>query len=134
MLVEDETGDVLLVFFLANHQWIARSLPVGARRWVSGKLELWDGHRQMVHPDRILDAEGFAKMAPVEPVYPATEGLTQRMISKAVEGGAGAPPRAAGMADAAGSDLIRRRAAPRASPAGARRDWPGHAGPRTPRL
>ena len=86
VLVEDETGDVLLVFFLANHQWIARSLPVGARRWVSGKLELWDGHRQMVHPDRILDAEGFAKMAPVEPVYPATEGLTQRAISKAVEG------------------------------------------------
>jgi ATP-dependent DNA helicase RecG len=86
VLVEDETGDVLLVFFLANHQWIERSLPVGARRWVSGKLELWDGHRQIVHPDRILDAEGFAKMAPVEPVYPATEGLTQRVLAKAVDG------------------------------------------------
>ena len=86
VLVEDETGDVLLVFFLANHQWIERSLPVGARRWVSGKLELWDGHRQMVHPDRVLDAEGFAKMAPVEPVYPATEGLSQRVLAKAVDG------------------------------------------------
>ncbi|MGO9672997.1 MAG: ATP-dependent DNA helicase RecG, partial [Methylocella sp.] len=86
VLVEDETGDVLLVFFLANHQWIERSLPVGARRWISGKLELWDGHRQMVHPDRILDAEGFAKMAPVEPVYAATEGLTQRVLAKAVDG------------------------------------------------
>ncbi len=86
VLVEDETGDVLLVFFLANHQWIERSLPVGARLWISGRLELWDGHRQMVHPDRILDAEGFAKMAPVEPVYPATEGLSQRVLSKAIEG------------------------------------------------
>jgi ATP-dependent DNA helicase RecG len=85
VLLEDETGDVLLVFFLANPQWIEKSLPVGARRWVSGRLELWDGHRQMVHPDRILDAEGFAKLAPVEPVYPATEGLSQRVLAKAIQ-------------------------------------------------
>ncbi len=86
VLVEDETGDVLLVFFLANHQWIEKSLPVGARRWISGKLELWEGHRQMVHPDRILDAEGFSKLAPVEPVYPLTEGLSQRLLAKAIDG------------------------------------------------
>src|SRR5450631_2060152 len=83
VLVEDDTGDVLLVFFLANHGWIEKSLPLGATRWISGKLELWDGHRQMVHPDRVLDAEGFAKMAPVEPVYPSTEGLFQRTLGKA---------------------------------------------------
>ena len=86
VLVEDGSGDVLLVFFLANPQWIERSLPLGATRWISGKLELWDGHRQMVHPDRVLDAEGFAKMAPVEPVYPSTEGLFQRTLGKAVDG------------------------------------------------
>ncbi|PNG24477.1 ATP-dependent DNA helicase RecG [Methylocella silvestris] len=86
VLVEDETGDILLVFFLTNHKWIERSLPVGAKRWVSGKLELWDGHRQMVHPDRVLDAEGLAKMAAVEPVYPLTDGLSQRLLSRAMEG------------------------------------------------
>jgi ATP-dependent DNA helicase RecG len=86
VLVEDDTGDVLLVFFLANHAWIEKSLPLGATRWISGKLELWDGHRQMVHPDRVLDAEGFNKMAPVEPVYPSTEGLFQRTLGKAVDG------------------------------------------------
>jgi|SRR5579875_49970 ATP-dependent DNA helicase RecG len=83
VLVEDDTGDVLLVFFLANHAWIEKSLPPGAARWVSGKLELWEGHRQMVHPDRVCDAEGFAKMALVEPVYPSTEGLFQRTIARA---------------------------------------------------
>ena len=31
VLVEDETGDLLLVFFLANHQWIERCC-----RWASG--------------------------------------------------------------------------------------------------
>src|SRR5664279_224641 len=86
VLVEDDTGDVLLVFFLANHAWIEKSLPLGTTRWISGKLELWDGHRQMVHPDRVLDAEGFAKMAAVEPVYPSTEGLFQRTLGKAVDG------------------------------------------------
>jgi len=85
VLVEDETGDVLLVFFLTNAAWIERSLPCGAKRWVSGKLELWDGHRQMVHPDRVLDAQALAAMPPVEPVYPATEGLSQRQIGKAIE-------------------------------------------------
>ncbi|MCI0467120.1 MAG: ATP-dependent DNA helicase RecG [Beijerinckiaceae bacterium] len=85
VLIEDDTGDVLLVFFLANYQWIEKSLPAGATRWISGKLELWDGHRQIVHPDRVLDAEGFAKMAPVEPVYPSTEGLFQRTLSRAIE-------------------------------------------------
>jgi ATP-dependent DNA helicase RecG len=84
VLVEDDTGDVLLVFFLANHDWIEKSLPPGATRWISGKLELWDGHRQMVHPDRVLDAEGFAKMAPVEPVYPSTEGLFQKTLGRAI--------------------------------------------------
>jgi ATP-dependent DNA helicase RecG len=85
VLVEDETGDVLLVFFLANPQWIERSLPLGAKRWISGKLELWEGHRQMVHPDRVLDAEGLAKMAPVEPVYALTEGLFPKILGKAID-------------------------------------------------
>ncbi|MDB5508145.1 MAG: ATP-dependent helicase RecG [Hyphomicrobiales bacterium] len=86
VLVEDDTGDLLLVFFLANHNWIERSLPIGATRWVSGKLELWDGHLQMVHPDKVLDEAGLAKLPPVEPVYGLTEGLGQRAVQKAVEG------------------------------------------------
>jgi ATP-dependent DNA helicase RecG len=86
VLVEDETGDVLLVFFLANPAWIEKSLPVGARRFISGKLELWDGHRQMVHPDRVVDAEGLATMHLVEPVYGLTEGLAPRALAKFIGG------------------------------------------------
>src|SRR3984893_9170267 len=85
VLVEDETGDVLLVFFLANHHWIEKSLPLGETRWISGKLELWDGHRQIVHPNRVVDSEGFARTAPVEPVYPSTEGLLQKTLGRAID-------------------------------------------------
>ncbi len=86
VLVEDDTGDVELVFFLANTEWIKKRLPVGATRWVSGKLEMWDGHFQMVHPDRVMDAEELAKMPAVEPVYGLTEGLYPRTVAKAAQG------------------------------------------------
>jgi ATP-dependent DNA helicase RecG len=83
VLVEDETGDVELVFFLANHDWIARALPVGEKRWISGKLDLWEGHLQMVHPDRIMTDAEASKLPPAEPVYPSTEGLQQRVLQRA---------------------------------------------------
>ncbi len=86
VLIEDETGDVELVFFLANPDWIERSLPIGATRSVSGKLELYDGRRQMVHPDRVLDEAGLAKLPPVEAVHGLTEGLQARYVQRAVEG------------------------------------------------
>ncbi len=85
VLVEDDTGDVQLVFFRNNQAWVEKALPLGALRWISGRLELWDGHRQMVHPDRILDEEGVARLRPVEPVYGLVEGLFQRNVIKAVE-------------------------------------------------
>ncbi|MBM3609220.1 MAG: ATP-dependent DNA helicase RecG, partial [Alphaproteobacteria bacterium] len=86
VLVEDDTGDVQLVFFLANRDWIEKMLPLGAKRWISGKLELWDGYRQIVHPDRVVDDEGFARLPPVEPQYGLTEGLYQRNVQRAIEG------------------------------------------------
>ena len=86
VLIEDETGDVELVFFLANVEWIKKKLPLGETRWVSGKLELWDGHRQMIHPDKVMDEHEFARMPAVEPVYSLTEGLYARVVQKAALG------------------------------------------------
>lgn len=83
VLVEDDTGDIELVFFLANPDWIERSLPVGATRWISGRIELYDGRRQMVHPDRVLDEAGLAKLPPFEAVYGLTEGLQSRYVLRA---------------------------------------------------
>jgi ATP-dependent DNA helicase RecG len=85
VLVEDDTGDMQLVFFHSNVAWIEKSLPVGEIRWISGRLELYEGHLQMTHPDKVLDAGGLARLAPVEPVYFLTEGLYQRNVARAVE-------------------------------------------------
>jgi ATP-dependent DNA helicase RecG len=86
VLVEDATGDVQLVFFLSNHAWVEKALPLGSKRWVSGKIELWDGHLQMVHPDRVLDQKGLATLTLVDPVYGLTEGLYPRVFARALDG------------------------------------------------
>lgn len=93
VLVEDSSGDCLLVFFLANHSWIEHALPLGAQRYVSGKIELWDGYRQIVHPDKVLDEAGLARMPPIEPIYALTDGLFQGMVVKAVAGALARAPK-----------------------------------------
>ncbi|RZK91005.1 MAG: ATP-dependent DNA helicase RecG, partial [Methylobacterium sp.] len=82
VLVEDETGDITLVFFGMPAARVEKMLPLGSHRYVTGRIDLWDGSRQMVHPSRIVDAEGLAALPSVEPVYGATEGLTSRAIGK----------------------------------------------------
>jgi ATP-dependent DNA helicase RecG len=84
VLVEDETGDVTLVFFNLPRQRIEQMLPLGARRLVSGTIELWDGHRQMVHPARIMDERQAAEMPASEAVYGLTEGVSSRLIGRYV--------------------------------------------------
>jgi ATP-dependent DNA helicase RecG len=82
VLVEDATGDISLVFFGMPRARIEKMLPLGAHRYISGRIDLWDGTRQMVHPARIVDEAGLAALPAVEVIYGATEGLTSRAISK----------------------------------------------------
>ena len=82
ILVEDETGDVTLVFFHADVRHLLQTLPIGAYRIVSGKLELWEGMRQMVHPDRLLDPAQAATLPTIEPVYGLTEGVGPRVMAR----------------------------------------------------
>lgn len=79
---DDAGQDLTLVFFRAHEAWIAGQLPLGERRVLSGKLELFDGHAQMVHPDHVLP-EGQPLPAGFEPLYPLSAGLTQRMMARA---------------------------------------------------
>lgn len=81
--VTDGTTPFLLVFFHAHDDWLRRALPAGARRVVSGKLELFDGIAQIVHPDHIVTPEEARTIPPFEPVYPLTQGVTQRIMARA---------------------------------------------------
>ena len=82
----DETGEIALVFFSARADWLTKLLPEGEVRWVSGRVEWFNGAPQMVHPDHVVSEAEFATLPLVEPVYPQTEGLTSRAIARAVKG------------------------------------------------
>ena len=83
--VFDDTGEMTLAFFKPRPDYLMRLLPPGERRHVSGTAALYDGMLQMVHPDRVVDDEGFAKLPLVEPVYPLTEGLALGAVRKAAD-------------------------------------------------
>ena len=81
--VRDAKLEFQLVFFHARADYLQKLLPTGQRRVVSGKVELFDGVAQMVHPDHVLRVEEAGEIPSYEPVYPLSAGLTQRMVAKA---------------------------------------------------
>jgi ATP-dependent DNA helicase RecG len=80
----DDTGDVVLTYFRAQPGYVEKLLPVGAKRYVSGTLQMFDGVPQIVHPDRVVDEAGFAKLSGIDPVYPLTEGLALGSLRRAI--------------------------------------------------
>lgn len=82
--VSDETGEMQLVFFNARADYLAKVLPEGSRRIVSGRIEFYQGAPQMTHPDHIVDLAESAGLPLLEPVYPLTAGLPLKSIQKAI--------------------------------------------------
>ncbi|HET7490662.1 MAG TPA: ATP-dependent DNA helicase RecG [Bradyrhizobium sp.] len=80
----DDTGDVVLTYFRTQPGYIEKLLPVGSKRYVSGTLQMFDGVPQIVHPDRVVDEAGFAKLTGIDPVYPLTEGLALGALRRAM--------------------------------------------------
>lgn len=75
-----------LIFFHARKDFLEKILPPGERRLVSGKVELYDGIGQMVHPDHVLELTEAGSLGSFEPVYPLTAGVAQKTMQKAVAG------------------------------------------------
>jgi ATP-dependent DNA helicase RecG len=81
--VRDSATEFLLIYFHARADALQKLLPTGQRRLVSGKVELFDGVAQIVHPDHVLRPEDARDIPAYEPVYPLSAGLTQRLVAKA---------------------------------------------------
>lgn len=78
----DKTGaTVIIQFFNATYldYWM-KKLPVGQWRMVSGKLER--GTRPTInHPDFIEEMQNADKIPAIQAIYPAGEGLTQKVFA-----------------------------------------------------
>jgi ATP-dependent DNA helicase RecG len=80
----DETGFLHLVYFHIKGDYLEKLLPVGAKRWVSGRVEHFNNEIQITHPDHVLDLAEAEQMKPIEPVYGLTTGLPLRTVQRAV--------------------------------------------------
>ena len=81
---EDETGDIELVYFNARADWLAPIYAVGNAITVSGKVELWNGHRQMVHPDYAVPRAKAHTIPVHERIYPMVAGVSPKLLRKAI--------------------------------------------------
>jgi len=78
----DATGSLTLIYFHARKDWIEKTYPVGAEIVVSGRVEIYNGERQMPHPDYAVPVSQRASIETVEPVYPLTAGIVAKSAAK----------------------------------------------------
>ena len=84
IMVRDAAFEFQLVFFHARADYLTKLLPTGQKRLVSGRVEIFDGIAQMVHPDHVLRPEEASELPLFEPVYPLVAGVTQKSVQRAV--------------------------------------------------
>src|SRR3954454_20637765 len=77
----DSSGNMISLIYFNNPGWAKRSLPMGQKRIVSGKLEAYGDEWQIIHPEVAEPGKGPAP-ALREPVYPLTEGLSNRRMGE----------------------------------------------------
>jgi len=81
IFASDGDGNTISLVYFNNPGWAKRSLPLGQARTVSGKLEQYGDEWQIIHPEVSEPGKGAAP-ALREPVYPLTEGLTNRRLGE----------------------------------------------------
>lgn len=73
-----------LVFFNARESYLKEMLPQDGVRVVSGPLSRYGTQWQIVHPELITTRAALAETGPLEPVYPCTQGLSQRWLGRLI--------------------------------------------------
>jgi ATP-dependent DNA helicase RecG len=77
----DAAGNMIALVFFNNPGWAKKQLPLGEVRTVTGRLETYGDEWQIIHPEVAEPGKGTAP-ALREPVYPLTEGITNRRMGE----------------------------------------------------
>jgi ATP-dependent DNA helicase RecG len=81
VFAKDGEGNAISLIYFNNPGWAKRQLPLGEKRVVSGKLEAYGDEWQIIHPE-VADVGKGPQPAVREPVYPLTEGMTNRRLGE----------------------------------------------------
>ncbi len=82
-ILNDGTGVLRVTWF--NMPYVARALSEGQQVVVSGRVREWKGRLQMENPEYEPLDDDLLHTGRLVPVYPATAGLGQRTIRRAVK-------------------------------------------------
>lgn len=80
ILCQDDTGFMTLSFFRGEEAYLRAAYPEGETRWINGRIEVYGGVKQMLHPERVAKPGEEATLLTLEPVYPLTAGLTPKRL------------------------------------------------------
>ena len=77
-----------LIFFQGQRRYLEEQLPIGSQKVISGtigrygkgKKQIW----QIVHPDLVTTPAAISDVRWLQPVYPLTQGLTQRVLASRI--------------------------------------------------
>ncbi|MDD5585822.1 MAG: ATP-dependent DNA helicase RecG, partial [Alphaproteobacteria bacterium] len=81
----DGTADITITYFNAKGDYLGNLYPTDRPVVVSGLLQRFRGGWSMSHPDYVLPPNRADEIPKVEPVYPLTEGLTSKLVRKALQ-------------------------------------------------
>lgn len=70
-----------LIFFNAKKAYLEQQLPIGSTKVICGKIEQYNGKLQITHPSHILPETSFTKTKDLQPIYPLTEGISNKFLS-----------------------------------------------------
>ena len=79
VFTSDPAGNTITLVYFNNPGWAKKQLPLGETKIVAGKLDAYGDEWQIVHPE-VLGAGKAAELPLREPVYPLTEGITNRRM------------------------------------------------------
>jgi ATP-dependent DNA helicase RecG len=80
----DETGFLHLVYFKPRIPYLRRLLPDGEVRIVSGRVERYGSEKQISHPDYVWTEAEASEFTGLETVYALTQGLSLKVLRKAI--------------------------------------------------
>lgn len=112
LFTDDADGiGLVLAFFGPKAHGLASRFAVGTSCTIAGRLEMWNGRFQIIHPELLKPASADAPDELAEAVYPLTQGLNSRRIATLAEEALARVPEAAEWIE---PSLL------------AQRKWPGH--------
>jgi ATP-dependent DNA helicase RecG len=84
LYVLTKAESVELVYFNARKDYLQEILPINEKRIISGKVDIFNGRVQVMHPDHVVKEEDKALILTLEPVYPLTQGLTGKVLRRCI--------------------------------------------------